>query len=147
MEALYKNFFRQKKKVDPVIKALEKVPIFEHLSEKELKNIVQLTHEREYKTDEYVFKKHAPAEGMYVILSGKIEIKDPESGSIFASLNSGDFFGEIALLKNAPRTATVIAESFCEVLILHSSDFTKLLSENLSLKETIEKVAEQRLSK
>ena len=58
-----------------------------------------------------------------------------------------DFFGEIALLKNAPRTATVIAESFCEVLILHSSDFTKLLSENLSLKETIEKVAEQRLSK
>ena len=34
LEALYKNFFRQKKKVDPVIKALEKVPIFEHLSEK-----------------------------------------------------------------------------------------------------------------
>ena len=87
-----KIFFGKRKKVDPVIKALEKVPIFEHLSEKELKNIVQLTHERDYKADEYIFKKHAPAEGMYVILNGKIEIKDPGSGSIFASLNSGDFW-------------------------------------------------------
>ena len=49
MEALYKNFFRRKSQVDPVLKALEKVPIFETLSEKELKNIAQLTHEREYK--------------------------------------------------------------------------------------------------
>ena len=127
MEALYKNFFRQKKKVDPVIKALEKVPIFEHLSEKELKNIVQLTHEREYKADEYIFKKHAPAEGMYVILNGKIEIKDPESGSIFASLNSGDFFGELALLDEEPRSASAVCNEPSRLIGFFRSDLLTVI--------------------
>ena len=109
MEAIYKNFFRNKNNSDPILKALEKVPIFENLSDKELKNIGQLTHEREYKSTEYVFKKHAPAEGMYVILKGDIEIKDPESEKIFAKLHSGDFFGELALLDEEPRSATAKA--------------------------------------
>ena len=39
MEAIYKNFFRDKNNSDPILKALEKVPIFENLSDKELKNI------------------------------------------------------------------------------------------------------------
>ena len=85
MEALYKNFFRKKDNADPVLKALERIPIFENLLKKELKYIAQLTHEREYKSNEYVFKKHAPAEGMYVILDGEIKIKDPKSGNIFAA--------------------------------------------------------------
>ncbi len=127
MEALYKNFFRQKKEVDPVIKALEKVPIFEHLSEKELKNIVQLTHERDYKADEYIFKKHAPAEGMYVILNGKIEIKDPGSGSIFASLNSGDFFGELALLDEEPRSASAVCNEPSRLIGFFRSDLLTVI--------------------
>ena len=109
MEAIYKNFFRDNNNSDPILKALEKVLIFENLSDKELKNIAQLTHEREYKSTEYVFKKHAPAEGMYVILEGNIEIKDPESEKIFAKLHSGDFFGELALLDEEPRSATAKA--------------------------------------
>ena len=108
MEALYKNFFRGKDNADPILKALERIPIFENLLNKELKNIAQLTHEREYKSNEYVFKKHAPAEGMYVILHGEIEIKDPKSGNIFANLSSGDFFGELALLDEEPRSASAI---------------------------------------
>ena len=108
MEALYKNFFRKKDSADPVLKALEKIPIFENLLKKELENIALLTHEREYKSNETVFKKHAPAEGMYVILYGEVEIKDPKSGNIFASLYSGDFFGELALLDEEPRSAKAI---------------------------------------
>ena len=57
---------------------MKKVPILKPYLKKELKNIAQLTHEREYKLNEFIFKKHAPAEGMYVILEGEIEIKDPE---------------------------------------------------------------------
>ncbi len=109
METLYKNFFRNKNNSDPVLKALEKIPIFENISIKDLQNIARLTHEREYKLNEYIFKKHSPAEGMYIILNGKIEIKDPESGNIFAKLYSGDFFGELALLDEEPRSATAIS--------------------------------------
>ena len=127
MEALYKNFFRKKENADPVLKALERVPIFENLLKKELKNIAQLTHEREYKSNEYVFKKHAPAEGMYVILQGKIEIKDPKSGNIFANLNSGDFFGELALLDEEPRSASAACNVHSRLIGFFRTDLLTLI--------------------
>ena len=49
MEALYRNYFRKNDDQNPILKALEHVPIFEDLSEKKLKNIARLTHERMYK--------------------------------------------------------------------------------------------------
>ena len=127
MEALYKNFFRRKSQVDPVLKALEKVPIFENLSEKELKNIAQLTHEREYKLNEFIFKKHAPAEGMYVILEGEIEIKDPKSGNLFANLSSGDFFGELALLDEEPRSASALCNKPTRLIGFFRTDLLTLI--------------------
>ena len=127
MEALYKNFFRKKDNVDPVLKALERVPIFENLLKKELKNIAQLTHEREYKLNEYVFKKHAPAEGMYVILHGKIEIKDPKSGNVFANLHSGDFFGELALLDEEPRSASAVCNTPSRLIGFFRTDLLTLI--------------------
>ena len=128
MEAIYKNFFRDKNNSDPILKALEKVPIFENLSDKELKNIAQLTHEREYKSTEYVFKKHAPAEGMYVILEGNIEIKDPESEKIFAKLHSGDFFGELALLDEEPRSASAICTVPSRLIGFFRTDLLTLIN-------------------
>ena len=98
MKSIYNNYFRKSDKSDPVLKAIESVPIFDNLLDRELSEVARLTHERTYKKDEYVFKQNAPAEGMYVILDGSVEIKDPDSGTIFASLNAGDFFGELALL-------------------------------------------------
>ena len=109
MKALYNNYFRKNSKNDPILKALESVPIFDGLSHKELSEVARLTHERTYKKDEHIFKQHAPAEGMYVILDGAVEIKDPESGTIFASLETGDFFGELALLDEEPRSASAHA--------------------------------------
>jgi len=128
LEALYKNFFRKKNNVDPVLKALEKIPIFENLLKKELKNIAQLTHEREYKSNETVFKKHAPAEGMYIILHGEIKIKDPKSGNIFANLHSGDFFGELALLDEEPRSASAICNVPSRLIGFFRTDLLTLIN-------------------
>ena len=133
MEALYKNFFRDNKKFDPVLKALEEVPVFENLLEKELKNIAQLTHERDYQLNEYVFKKYAPAEGMYVILDGEIEIKDPESGNIFANLTSGDFFGELALLDEEPRSASAICNKPTRLIGFLMTDLLTLIKRHPTL--------------
>ena len=133
MEALYKNFFRKQNNIDPVLTALERIPIFENLLKKELKNIAQLTHEREYKSNEYVFKKHAPAEGMYVILHGEIEIKDPKSGNIFANLHSGDFFGELALLDEKPRSASSIAKIPSRLIGFFRTDLLTLMKRSPEL--------------
>ena len=51
MKALYNNYFRKNIKNDPVLKALESVPIFDDLSDKELSEVARLTHERTYKKD------------------------------------------------------------------------------------------------
>ena len=128
MEALYKNFFRKQNNIDPVLTALERIPIFENLVKKELKNIAKLTHEREYKLKEYVFKKHAPAEGMYVILHGEIQIKDPKSGNIFANLHSGDFFGELALLDEEPRSASAICNVSSRLIGFFRTDLLTLIN-------------------
>ena len=109
MKALYHNYFKKGNDRNPVIKVLESVPIFENLTEKELSEVARLTHERTYKKDDDLFNNLSSAEGMYVILDGAVEIKDPESGTIFASLEIGDFFGELALLDEEPRSASAHA--------------------------------------
>ena len=61
---------------------------------------------------------------MYVILDGQVSIIDPQSETIFATLESGDFFGELALLDEEPRSASSVAK-----IPLDLSDFrTDLLT-------------------
>ena len=64
---------------------------------------------------------------MYVILDGKIEIKDPETGSIFASLNSGDFFGELALLDEEPRSASAVCNEPSRLIGFFRSDLLTVI--------------------
>ena len=127
MKSLYENFFKNKESSDPVLQVMGQVPIFENLTPKELKDLTQLTHERSYKANEPVFKKLAPGEGMYVILKGTVEIKDPDSNTTFATLGSGDFFGELALLDEEPRSAMAVATEASELIGFFRTDLLTLM--------------------
>ena len=127
MKSLYENFFKNKESSDPVLQVMGQVPIFENLTPKELKDLTQLTHERSYKANEPVFKKLAPGEGMYVILKGTVEIKDPDSNTTFATLGSGDFFGELALLDQEPRSAMAVATEASELIGFFRTDLLTLM--------------------
>ena len=127
MKSLYENFFKNKESSDPVLQVLGQVPIFENLTPKELKDLARLTHERFYKANEPVFKKLAPSEGMYVILKGIVEIKDPDSNTTFATLGSGDFFGELALLDEEPRSAMAVATEASELVGFFRTDLLTLM--------------------
>ena len=127
MKSLYENFFKNKESSDPVLQVLGEVPIFENLTPKELKDLARLTHERFYKANEPVFKKLAPSEGMYVILKGIVEIKDPDSNTTFATLGSGDFFGELALLDQEPRSAMAVATEASELIGFFRTDLLTLM--------------------
>jgi CRP-like cAMP-binding protein len=133
MKALYKNFFRKKDSSNPVLQALGNIPIFENLRDSELNDVARLTHERTYKLDEHVFKKLAPAEGMYVIMNGAVEINDPDSGTIFASLESGDFFGELALLDEEPRSASAISTQPSTLIGFFRTDLLTLMKRSPEL--------------
>ena len=130
MKAIYNNYFRKKGNTNPVRKILGQIPIFENLSDQELSEVVRLTHERIYKNDEFVFKKLAPAEGMYVILDGSVEIKDADSDTIFALLDTGDFFGELALLDEEPRSASAISTKSSRLIGFFRTDLLTLMKKN-----------------
>ena len=133
MKSLYENFFKNKESSDPVLQVLGEVPIFENLTLKELKDLARLTHERFYKANEPVFKKLAPSEGMYVILKGIVEIKDPDSNTTFATLGSGDFFGELALLDEEPRSAMAVATEASELIGFFRTDLLTLMKRSPEL--------------
>lgn len=133
MKAIYQNYFKKGNDVNPIMQVLENVPIFEHLTEKELSEVVRLTHERAYKKDEHVFKKLAPAEGMYVILDGEVLITDSDSETIFATLESGDFFGELALLDEEPRSASAISTMPSRLIGFFRTDLLTLMKRSPEL--------------
>ena len=133
MKAIYQNYFKKGNDVNPIIRVLENVPIFEHLTEKELSEVLRLTHERTYKKDEHVFKKLAPAEGMYVILDGGVLITDSDSETIFATLESGDFFGELALLDEEPRSASAISTMPSRLIGFFRTDLLTLMKRSPEL--------------
>ena len=64
---------------------------------------------------------------MYVILEGEIEIKDPKSGNLFANLSSGDFFGELALLDEEPRSASALCNKPTRLIGFFRTDLLTLI--------------------
>ncbi len=119
------------------------VPFFSHLSAREIARIADLLHPRTYMPNEVIFHRDEPADGMYFIVSGKVEV-ETLSGPVI--LGKGDFFGEVALLYTGKRTATLMAVSYVELLMLDAGDFHRLLDANPVLRERITVEAERRLS-
>ncbi len=119
--------------------ALKEVPVFAGLSDKELFEIEKLTHERKYQAGENVFKQLAPAEGMFIIISGSVEIyfDNGESKNILAELKDHDFFGEIALLDEKPRSAGAIATTPSVLLGFFKPDLLSLMERNPVLSSKI----------
>src|SRR5206468_9121565 len=82
-------------------------------------------------------------DAMYFIASGAVEVKlDPAP----LHLGSGDFFGELALLTNQPRTADVTALGYCRLLVLREGDFRRLLDSDSAFAEAVGSVARARLA-
>ena len=81
---------------------------------------------------------------MFFILSGEVEVQiDPQP----IRLGPGQYFGEIALLREVPRTATIVSVTECELLVLGVADFRRLLKEYPALGESIREVAERRVGR
>ncbi|RKY59052.1 MAG: cyclic nucleotide-binding domain-containing protein [Candidatus Neomarinimicrobiota bacterium] len=122
--------FRGSKKSDDIFNALKNVPLFEDLNPKELKEIEKIIHRREYKKGEPIFRMGDPGLGMYIIIRGAVNIvEETETGKshILAVLNDGAFFGDLALLDEAPRSASAIADDNCDILGFFRPDFLNLL--------------------
>ena len=74
-----------------------------------------------------VFRQGDPADSAFFIRSGEVEVIDEDSGSILRSLGQGDYFGEIALIADAPRSATIRTVSQVELAVLGKRNFLNMM--------------------
>jgi signal transduction histidine kinase len=112
------------------VTALKSVPFFSELSTEHLAQLAQACRRLELDANQLIFRAGDAPDGLYVLLAGKVRIyrHDDEGNEVdLAFRETGSFFGEIALLENRPRTATVVTLAPSELLILDQSTFMDLL--------------------
>lgn len=99
---------------------------------------------------EVIFHEGDPGRHVYVVKSGTVDVlkRLPDgSESVIATMGAGDHFGEIALLKKAPRTATVRTVTAGEVFKMSPSSFVALYTNLPGVREHFNRVMEARLQK
>ncbi|KAJ3044999.1 Cyclic nucleotide-gated olfactory channel [Rhizophlyctis rosea] len=92
----------------------------------------------------YVFRKDDEANEMYFIRDGTVEVCSADGTQVFVTLRSGGFFGEIALLENCKRTASVRAAVDTDLCFLSRTDFEEILDSYPHARKTIEATVEER---
>jgi CRP/FNR family cyclic AMP-dependent transcriptional regulator len=105
---------------------LAQAPLFSQLSRKDLKRLAKGTVSRQFQKGEVIVREGERAVAFYLILSGRAEVvKGAEGASpnLLNTLGPGEFFGEMALLDNYLRSATVRAVEDTECLVLSRWDF------------------------
>ncbi len=128
-------------------KILKKVPIFKMLGKESIDFIVERLKFKTFEKGENICKIGDPGEEMFIIISGATDICIGEEGQqqVVATLKSGDYFGEMALLTGEPRSATVVAKETTETFVLYKNDFDVILEKYPSISLSMGKIVSQRL--
>ena len=121
---------------------VRRVSLFSGFSPDRLNHISRLLQPMLAVPGEAIIKKGDIGHHMYFISSGCVEVELPPMP---VHLGSGDFFGEIALIKNSPRTFSVKALGFCDLLVLSDSDFNLFLDDNPDIRQTLSETADKRI--
>lgn len=114
-------------------KILEKVPLFYGLSSEAMENLVQATSRKAYPKDTTLVEENETGETLYMIVGGKVKVTNigPDGKEVILSvLGPGEFFGEMALLDDEPRSATVVTMEKTEMISLRRKEFFYLLENN-----------------
>jgi CRP/FNR family cyclic AMP-dependent transcriptional regulator len=115
---------------------LRNVPLFSVLPEGQLGLLTGLVTRKSYPRGATIISAGDLTDSLFVIISGRLKVmmSDDEGREvILAILGSNEFFGEMGLLDDSPRSASVVALEACELLTLSKRDFKKCLSENFEL--------------
>ena len=113
---------------DTKVAALKRAPLFEGLSRKELTQLARVSEDLEIPAGTALCTEGEIGHEFFVIVDGKVEVT--RHGKRVAMRGGGEFVGEIALLEQTPRTATVTAKTPLRFFVLASKSFRRLVDEN-----------------
>lgn len=130
---------------------LRQIPLFSNLDENAHREIIKHIVLMYYPADYTLFKEGAEGDALYIVKSGQVEVyREPkEEGDLakkVAEIAEGGFFGEMALVSEVPRNASVKALVDSEIFILSKEDFKKLLSSDAHLAEQVSATVVERLN-
>ncbi len=125
------------------VELLRSVPLFRGIPDTGLTSIARQLTERNYESGAVIVKQGEPGVGFYLIDEGKVEVE--QNGRALRTMGSGNFFGELALMEDVPRTASVIARAPTRCLLLVRWNFRAILKENPDIAIRILETAVQRL--
>jgi voltage-gated potassium channel len=121
-----------------------KVPLFRMLDAARIAAVAGVLRARGAERGERLIRKGDKGDSMYFIVSGEVEV-DTETAAPKGQLGAGDFFGEIALIADRERTATITALTVCKLLVLRKDDFESFMDAHPDLKQAVREAAKQRL--
>ena len=110
---------------DAKMKLLKKVPLFAGCSKNELRQLARIADEIDLREGTVLTREGRSGREFFVLIAGDARVS--KKGKKIADLGSGDWFGEIALLTDSPRTATVTAASAVDVLVITDRSFRRVV--------------------
>ena len=110
---------------------LQRVPLFSNLAPVDLQRVVEVAREKAYPKNSIILFEDDPGDALYVVAGGQVKvvlIGDDGREVILSVLGQGEFFGEMALLDDEPRSAHGIAMEDSQLLVLRREDFEGILT-------------------
>ncbi|PKA16103.1 cyclic nucleotide-binding domain-containing protein [Leptospira haakeii] len=117
---------------------LEKVPFLKGADPALVSSLVFSLKPTIFLKGDTVFKRGEKGDGLYILSEGSVDILGPDDKTVLLNLQEGQFFGELALVTEEPRSATVRASNTCEIYTLSKSDFDHSLERFSEFRSAIE---------
>jgi CRP-like cAMP-binding protein len=112
---------------DPKLDLLHRIPLFERLGKSELGLVAQMADEVDVPAGRVLMRQGDLGSQMFVIAEGRISIE--RDGKTLSDLGSGDWFGEMALLSEGPRSATATATEASRLFVIAHREFHSLMDQ------------------
>jgi CRP/FNR family cyclic AMP-dependent transcriptional regulator len=119
---------------------LRNVPLFAGLDEAQLNVLVPMIMRTNFGRNQTIIAAGDPTDSLYIVISGRLKVLMADGQGrevILAILGPGEFFGEMGLLDDSPRSASVLTLEPCELLGISKKDFKRCLTENSDLSLTV----------
>ena len=129
---------------DSKAEAISHVPLFERLSRGELARIAQLADEVDLPAGKMLIKEGQRGREFFVLLEGSADVRS--NTRLLPPMRAGDFFGEIALVTDHPRTATVTTATPVRALVIIDRAFRELLRTNPEMQRKVLEAVASRLT-
>lgn len=128
------------------VAVLKESRFFSELTPEALARLCGMVQRMPIRPGQIVINKGDVGHCFYIVVDGELEVLGRDGTTVVNTLRKGDPFGEIALLEDVPRTATVVAKSDGHLLFINTPDFKELVAANAGLLEQLERLGKQRLA-